>query len=127
LARKKAEQSGGMEEDAERVRARRVRLGIPQAELAREARVSRTTLRAIEGGEGFQRSTLAKIERTLDELEHEAGLDVPPRRDEEDLLTIEVQLPDGRLARVITKGTAPPERVADQVAAILRKISERNG
>lgn len=97
---------------------------MSKAELAREARVGRHTLAAIEKGEGFQRKTLAKIERALVRLEQEIGVNVAPlRSDDDDLVTMEVELPDGRTARVISKGTASPERLAAQVAALLEQMS----
>lgn len=124
MARKKAAQSGGVEDDAAQIRARRERLGISKSELAREAGVSRTTLNAVEAGEGFQRSTYVKIEKTLRDLEHEVGMDAPPPPGkDEGTVTVEVELPDGRTVRVITKGPASADLIADQVAALLQKMS----
>lgn len=128
MARTRSAQSGDMEGDGDRVRARRERLGMSKAELAREAGVSRTTLAAVERDEGIQRSTLTKVERALAGLEEEAGIGAPPAPDAEAReYTFELEMPDGRIARVITKGTAPPERVAEQLQAILRRMSEGNG
>lgn len=128
MVRKRAAQSGDMEEDdAARVTARRERLGMTKVELAREAHVARTTLNALERGEGVQRSTLTKIERALDRLEEEMGVSAPPVPDDSlDLVTLEVQLPDGRIVRVVTKSTADAGRVAEQVAALLQRMSAQD-
>lgn len=125
MARTKAEQSGDMEGDAERIRARRERLGISKAELAREAKVSRTTMNAMEAGEGFQRSTLTKVERALARFEREAGFEPPPQpAADEDVKVVEVELPDGRKARVTVKVSADPAEVTAQLAAILEWMSQ---
>lgn len=126
MARKKAEQSGGMDDDAARITARRERLGMTKVDLAREARVARTTLNALERGEGVQRSTLTKIERALERLEEEMGIHVPPVAEEKELVTLEVQLPDGRIVRVVTNSSADAGRVAEQVAALLQKMADQD-
>lgn len=124
MARRKATESDAMEDDAARIRMRRERLGATKAELAREAGVSRTTVNAIESGEGFQRSTYGKLERALSAMEEEAGMNAPPPPPaEEDRLQIEVELPDGRKVRVTTRGSASAEQVAEQVAAILARMA----
>lgn len=98
---------------------------MTKVELAREAKVARTTLNALERGEGVQRSTLTKIERALDRLEEEAGIGAPPPTAVADLVTLEVQLPDGRIVRVVTNSSADANRVAEQVAALLQKMSDK--
>lgn len=60
------------------MRARRKRLGMTIGALAERADVHRDTLSAIERGESDpQTSTAGRIERALDELEHEMGMDLP--------------------------------------------------
>lgn len=60
------------------IRARRKRLGMTIGALAERAQVHRDTLSAIErGGSDPQTSTAGRIERALDELEHEMGMDLP--------------------------------------------------
>lgn len=127
MVRKRAAQSGDMEDDAARITTRRERLGMTKVELAREAHVARTTLNALERGEGVQRSTLTKIERALDRLEEEMGIGAPPPAGEtSDLVTLEVQLPDGRIVRAVTKSTADAALVAEQVAALLQRMSAQD-
>lgn len=75
--RKRAEQSGVMRDDADRLRARMERLGISDSELGRLAGVNRDTIAAIKKGQGFRRSSLTKLEKALDGLEREAGYDAP--------------------------------------------------
>jgi len=68
---------GDMNEEGERVKARRERLGMEKIDLARAAGVHRNTLAALENGESYNRSTLRKVELALGEAEHEAGIDTP--------------------------------------------------
>jgi len=98
---------------------------MTKVELAEEAGVSRHTVAAIEKGEGFTRSSLTKIMRALDSVEEEAGMNAPPPAPApgDDRLDIAVELPDGRIVRVTTSGGAPADRIAEQVAAILAKMS----
>jgi DNA-binding XRE family transcriptional regulator len=127
MARRKPSQSGDMDEEARQVEERRARLGMPKAALAREAGVSRTTLRAILSGEGSHRSTMAKVKRALDRLEREVGMDVAPLPNhDQGLMSIEVELPGGRTAKVTVKAGADPERVAQQVRALMRQFEEQN-
>lgn len=101
---------------------------MTKVDLAEEAGVSRHTVAAIERGEGFTRSSLTKIMRALDAVEVEQGKDAPPPGPlPDDLITVEVQLKDGRIARVIAKSSAQPDRiVADVVARMERLERERD-
>lgn len=79
MARLGREHLSDMSNEGSRVKERRERLGIGKKALAELAGVNRNTLAAIEGGESFNRTSLAKLERVLDDLEEEAGIDAPPR------------------------------------------------
>lgn len=125
MARRKPSQSEVMDEEARQLEERRVRLGMPKAALAREASVSRTTLRAILAGKGSHRSTMAKVRRALDRVEHESGMDVAPLPNEE-TVTIEVPLAGGRTAKVTTKAGADPRRLAAQVRALVDQFEQLN-
>lgn len=94
----------------QRVRDRRLRLGMSGSELARQARVHRNTVAAIEEDIGGRDKLLA-VEATLDRIEEESGIDTP------DLVTNTITLPDG--TRVVFAGTA--EGVADAAARFLRE------
>lgn len=78
MARQDRADFGNVSDDGDRVRARRERLGLDKLHLAQEAGISRETLAAIEDGKGFRRSSLTKIERVLEALEAEAGMDAQP-------------------------------------------------
>lgn len=78
MTRLGSEHLADMSDEGQRVRERRERLGVDKKELAAEAGVNRNTLAAIEAGESFNRTSLAKIERALDALELEAGVHAPP-------------------------------------------------
>ena len=78
MARLGREHFGDMSTEGDRVRTRRERLGMDKRGLAEAAGVNRNTLSAVESGDSFNRSTLTKIERALDEAEREAGIDAPP-------------------------------------------------
>lgn len=63
----------------EQVRARRIRLGMGVKPLAIRAGVDRGTLAALEAGdERVQEITFTKVQRALDELEEEMGIEGPP-------------------------------------------------
>jgi len=74
MARLGKEHLGGMSQEGERVKQRRERGQWFKVDVARLAKVSRNTLTALEAGSSFNRTTLAKVEKALDELEHEAGM-----------------------------------------------------
>jgi transcriptional regulator with XRE-family HTH domain len=78
MTRLGSEHLADMSNEGTRVRERRERLGVDKKELATAAGVNRNTLAAIEAGESFNRTSLAKIERALDSLELEAGVNAPP-------------------------------------------------
>lgn len=110
MARKRAEQSGVMRDDADRLRARMERLGISDSELAREAGVHRDTIGAIKQGQGFRRSSLTKLEKALDGLEREAGLDAPAPAVES--IEFEVHLSGESPATILVRGHGAEEAVA---------------
>lgn len=113
-----------MGDHGKRITERRDRLGMTVVELAKRARVHRNTLMALERGEGVRTDTLAKVERALDELELEAGFDVPPARPEEQrLVTFEVDLGEGA-ASVVVRG--PVEDIGVLEEAVKRLLARRN-
>lgn len=72
-----------MSDEGERVRQRRERLGLTQAQLGElaggaGAPIHRNTIRAIEDGLSGNRAKLAAVLRALDAEEQEAGIDAPP-------------------------------------------------
>jgi len=124
MARRKPPQAEPRDEEARQLEERRVRLGMPKAALAREAGVSRGTLRAILSGQGSHRSTMAKVKRALDRIEHEVGMDLPSQVGS-DMMTIEVPLANGKTARVTVPAGMDPDRVAAQVRALMRQAEEQ--
>lgn len=86
MARLGAEHLGGMSDEGDVIKARRERLGLSGLELARETeahgrKVNRNTIASLEAGKSFNRTTLARLQKVLDELEAESGL--PPIDQEE--------------------------------------------
>lgn len=61
----------------EAFKARRTAIGMSVAALAKAAGVDRGSLTALEEGRGVRDTTVAAIEKTLSDLEHELGMDVP--------------------------------------------------
>jgi hypothetical protein len=104
------------------VRQRIDRLGISAAALSREAHVDRGTVTAMLNGRGVQQRSIAKVNRTLDRLEREAGV----AEDEGDgvaagLVSIEVEIPGGSgPAHAVVKGA--PGDVAETVAKLLARL-----
>lgn len=112
------EHLGGMSNEGAEVQARRENLGWDKVDLADAAQVSRNTIAAIERGDSFNRTTLAKIQRALDEAEAEAGINAPAAKStEEGLVEFEV---DG--SRVIVRG---PVANADELAAMVADLIKR--
>jgi len=57
-----------------RVRAARLRMNLPQADLAREAGVSERTVRGLEQGHDVQLSTLVRVLRALRRVDDLTGV-----------------------------------------------------
>lgn len=127
MARLGSEHLADMSDEGERVKARRERLGLDKKELAAEAKVNRNTLAAIEAGESFNRTSLAKIERALEALELEAGINTPPARassQDQDLVEFRIEGVLG-VASVVVKGPVRDvEQFEGSIARILRQIQE---
>lgn len=126
MARLGREHLGGMSDEGTRVRQRRERLGMDKQDLANEAGVNRNTVAAIERGDSFNRTTLAKIERALDQLEQEAGINAPPPAAAEassDLIEYDISGDFG--VHVVVKGPVrDAELLQRQVLGIIREIRE---
>ena len=112
-----------------RVQERRTRLGMSVSALAREAKVDRGRLAALEAGDGSVReSTIGAIHAALDRLEHEIGMDVSGSAvgtdPEDDLVEFTIEGNFG--VRAVVKG---PIRDMDKLqAAVARLVQEmKNG
>lgn len=60
-----------------RIAQRREDLGMSVKSLAERAGIDRGVLTRIEKGQGARTTSVRLVERALDELEHEMGIDVP--------------------------------------------------
>jgi transcriptional regulator with XRE-family HTH domain len=103
-----------------RVRARRVKMGISVKELAMRAGVDRGTLSSLEADDDRVRdTTIAAIERALDLLEQEMGMDAPGPDEEKapGLVRFEVTGVYGADALVVE---GPVENLAELEAMIDR-------
>lgn len=121
MARKAAEKSGGMSEDAEQVRARRERLGMSQRDLAIEANVNRDTVAAIERGQGYRGSSLAKLKAALDRLEEEAGINAPPPTAEQEAVEFEIHIEGEPSVTVIARGPG----AGQEIEKLLRRLRQQ--
>lgn len=103
-------------------RARRAAIGISVSALAKRAGVDRGSLANLEAGHDVRDTTTAAVERTLAELEHELGIDVPsqvaPAAAEPHMMEFEVSGDFG--VRVVVKG--PVENAAELEASVARLI-----
>ena len=110
---------GHMSNEGAQVKARRERLGMTIQDLAKEAAVSRDTLSDLESGtKDFRRLTLAKVQKALDRIEEEAGIDTPVvESTEEGLIEFEVEGD-----RVIVRG--PVTNAVELAAMVARLIRE---
>jgi DNA-binding XRE family transcriptional regulator len=126
MARLSRAESGVMGDEGQRIKQRRERLDMGKQELAKLAGVSRDTLAAIEGGPGFRRSSLTKIERALDQLEEEAGMEAPPpvsaEAEQQDLVEFRVEGVMGAQA-IVVKGPVKDVQLFEQsIARILKQL-----
>lgn len=125
MARLGREHLGHMSDEGQRIRERRERLGLDKKGLAEQAGVNRNTLAAIEGGESFNRTSLAKIERALEELEQEAGINAPPATassGDQDLVEFRVEGVLGVQA-VVVRGPVKDVRAFEgSIARILKQV-----
>jgi transcriptional regulator with XRE-family HTH domain len=76
--RLKRAQSADVADEGNRIRERRLRLGVPKLELARLADVDRGTLANIEAGGHYRRESFQSVSDALSRLEEEAGVDAQP-------------------------------------------------
>lgn len=130
MARLGREHLGDMSDEGQRVKERRERLGMDKKELATEAGVNRNTLAAIESGESFNRTSLAKIERALERLELEAGLDTPTARvppEGQDLVEFRVEGVLGVQAVVVRGPVRDVREFEGSIARILRQVQSTGG
>lgn len=119
------EHLGDMSTEGDQIRERRERLGLDKKGLAQEAGVNRNTLAAIERGDSFNRSSLAKLERTLDALEKEAGFDAPPAMaaaNEVDLVEFRIEGVLGVQAVVVKGPVKDVRQFEGSIARILRQV-----
>jgi transcriptional regulator with XRE-family HTH domain len=59
------------------IKARRTAIGMSVSALAKRAGVDRGSLAALEAGGSVRDTTLAAVDMTLGDLEHEMGMDMP--------------------------------------------------
>lgn len=117
----------------EQFKARRAAIGMSVAALAKRAGVDRGSLTALEDGRTVRDTTVAAIDRTLTELEHELGMDVPsviePAAELDvapKVMRVEVQGVYGAKALVFE---APVENVAEleaMVDRVMRRLADRD-
>ena len=93
-------EGGQLPPRALRLSQRMDRLGLGNRELGRLSGVSRNTIAKARAGDSTA-TTYGKLEKTLDEFEHETGADEP------DQLVATIDLADG--TRVTFRGITPEE------------------
>ena len=126
MARQEGADSRAMSAEGDRVRQRRERLGLSMKELAAEAHMHRTTIAAIEDGQGSRRSSLVKLERTLSDLEAEAGIDAPPVEPSTEGGVIEFDIINDLGIHVVVKGSIrDAEALRRQVIATIHEIRSK--
>jgi transcriptional regulator with XRE-family HTH domain len=107
---------------AESIRARRVSLGISAKELALRAGVDRGTLAALEAGdERVRDSTFGAVERALDVLEQEIGVEAFANSGNSND-TVEFRVSGDFGVDVVVKG---PVRDMDALEASVSRLLDR--
>jgi transcriptional regulator with XRE-family HTH domain len=108
---------------ADQVRARRVRLGLSVKELALRAGVDRGTLAALEAGDERVRDrTFGAVERTLDQLETEMGIEAPNNNGSPSADVVEFRVSGDFGVDVVVKG---PVRDMDALEASVSRLLDR--
>lgn len=102
------------------VTARRTAIGMSVSALAKKAGVDRGSLTALEEGRTVRDTTAAAIMRTLADLEHEMGMDVPEPTQSAQPHLIEIEVTGDFGVRVVVKG--PVEDEAEIVAAAMKLV-----
>jgi transcriptional regulator with XRE-family HTH domain len=126
--RLKRAQSADVADEGNRIRERRLRLGVPKLELARLADVDRGTLANIEAGGHYRRESFLSVSDALSRLEEEAGIDAPPplqvaATSEPGIVEFTVEGDFG--VRVVVRGPiANVEDLEQSVARIVTSIRE---
>lgn len=114
-----------MSEAGDRIRARRLHLGMSIDDLAREAGVSPDTLGDFEAGKRRPRAlTMSKVVAGLERIEEGAGIDPRPAVPAESGGLIEFELSGNFGVHLVVKGTvADADVLKRQVVDIIREIS----
>jgi len=80
-------------------KARRTAIGMSVSALAKAAGVDRGSLTALEAGQPVRDTTVASVEKTLTDLEHEMGMDLPAQ-----VVPITASAPDPGFIRFKVEG-----------------------
>jgi transcriptional regulator with XRE-family HTH domain len=108
---------------ADQVRARRVRLGLSVKELALRAGVDRGTLASLEAGDERVRDrTFGAVERTLDQLETEMGIEPANNNGSTSADVVEFRVSGDFGVDVVVKG---PVRDMDALEASVSRLLDR--
>lgn len=113
----------------EQIRARRVKMGMSVKELAMRAGIDRGRLAALEAGEPRVRdTTYGAVERALDLLEQEMGIDAPAATSEPSTDDyVEFRLSGNFGVDVVVRGpVGDMDALEQQVERLLREM-RRNG
>lgn len=116
------------DDDAKHIRVRRERLGLDKKGLAELAGLNRNTLAAIENGESYNRTSLAKIERVLSQLEEEAGITAPPPAEAAgpELMEIRAEGVFGIASIVVSGPVRDAEALERSVARLIAQLKRDN-
>lgn len=120
----RVDEAGGQPARGERIRARRVdEMSLSASRVARRAHVDRDTLKRVEAGDdGVRDTTLAAIERALDEIAEEMGMNDPER--ESGVVRFVVRGVYGAEALVVE---GPVESIAELEASVDRIMRRLRG
>lgn len=106
------------ETTGERVRRRRMTLGLSLRQLAAEAGVDRVRISKMEKDEPVSELVAGRVLATLDRLDRFHGVDNP----DEVVNVIEVDLADGRTVRATFPAGPIPENMDEVVARLVARL-----
>ena len=118
------------------IKARRTAIGMSVSALAKRAGVDRGSLTALESGGTVRDTTVAAVELTLSDLEHEMGMDEPSRvmeprgfveEERGGIVRIRLEGVFGATSAVVEAPADNPDALAAALDVLMRRMKADEG
>ena len=121
-----------MTERGDQFKSRRTAIGLSVSALAKRANVDRGSLANLEDGKAVRDTTVAQIEKTLSDLEHELGMDVPsaveaPSSATPGMIRFKVEGVYGAKALVVEGPVENLAELEEMVDRVMRRLAGEQG